>query len=312
MKIMYIVYKTTNLINGKIYVGVHRTNVDIFDNYYGCGCYKKDLKNNRVNGFPAAIRKYGCKNFKRETLFEFPDTNEGMLAAYKKEEEIVTEEFVKRKDTYNLTRGGQWTVYETLKKPIAQYTIQGKFIRSWESTSEAQLKLGLTSIPNALLGISKYAGEWQWRYYNGDDSDIEAVTTKEKSVYQFDLQGNLIKCWRSITEASKSFEEDRQYSIKVMISRCCLGKTNQVNGYYWSFKPKFEFRTNKHYSAVAKYDDNGIFLESYTTIKEAAERNNIKTSTNIIACIKGKQKHCGGFRWRYFYGNKENIPPLEK
>ena len=29
MKIMYIVYKTTNLINGKIYVGVHRTNVDI-------------------------------------------------------------------------------------------------------------------------------------------------------------------------------------------------------------------------------------------------------------------------------------------
>ena len=190
MNIKYIVYQTTNLINNKIYVGVHRTNVDIFDFYYGCGCTKKDQKKSRISGFPAAIRKYGIRNFKRETLFEYPDTEEGKMAAFKKEEEIVTDEFVKRNDTYNLTRGGRWTVYETLRKPIAQYTIDGKFIKSWESISEAELKLNLTSISNALLGITRYAGEWQWRYYNGDNSDIEATTTKEKSVYQFDLQGN--------------------------------------------------------------------------------------------------------------------------
>lgn len=308
MKIMYIVYKTTNLINSKIYVGVHRTNVETFDFYYGCGCYKKDLKKHRKNGFPAALRKYGIKNFKRETLFEFPDTEEGRLAAYKKEEEIVNDEFVKRKDTYNITRGGQWTV--TLKKPIAQYSIEGKFIRNWESTKEAELNLGLTSISNALLGVSKYAGNWQWRYYNGDDSDIEATTTKEKSVYQFDLQGNLIKCWRSASEASRSFLDEKQNSVRVAINNCCSGKVNQAYGYYWSFNRKFEFKTNKHYSAVAKYDDDGNFLESFSTLKEAAKNCNLKTSTNIIACIKGKQKHCGGFRWRYFYGNTNNIPPL--
>lgn len=38
---------------------------------------------------------------------------------------------------------------------------------------------------------------------------------------------------------------------------------------------------------VAKYNDEGQFLESYTSIKEAAEANNIKTSSNIIAAIKG-------------------------
>lgn len=37
----YIVYKTTNLINNKIYVGVHRTNPDINDGYIGCGVTKK-------------------------------------------------------------------------------------------------------------------------------------------------------------------------------------------------------------------------------------------------------------------------------
>lgn len=309
MKIMYIVYKTTNLINNKIYIGVHRTNVDVFDFYFGCGCTKKDQKKSRKNGFPAAIRKYGWKNFKRETLFEYPDSEEGKRAAYAKEAELVNEDFVKRKDTYNITKGGEWTVYETLKKPIAQYTIEGKFIRIWESTSEASLQLGLTSIPNALLGVSKYAGKWQWRYYNGDNSDIEEVTTKEKSIYQFDLQGNLVKCWKSITEASKLFKN--QNSARVAISNCCNKKVNQAYGYYWNFKPKFEFNINSHYSAVAKYNDDGTFLESYSTLKEAAESCGLKSSSNIIACIKGKQKHCGGFRWRYFYGNTENIPPLK-
>lgn len=311
MKIKYIVYQTTNLINGKIYVGVHRTNVDIFDFYYGCGCTKKDQKKCRKSGFPAAIRKYGIQNFKRETLFEYPDSEEGKLAAYKKEEEIVNEDFIKRPDTYNLTRGGQWTVYETLRKPIAQYSISGKFIKSWESISEAQLQLQLTSISKALLGISKYAGEWQWRYYNGDDSDIEEVSTKEKSVYQFDLQGNLIKCWKSITLAGQATNPENVDSCRAAIGNCCAGRVNQAFGYFWSFKPKFEFRTNKHYAAIARYDDQGNFLKSYTTLKEAAEDCNLKTTSNIIACIKGKQKHCGGFRWRYFYGNTENIPPLK-
>lgn len=311
MNIKYIVYRTTNLINEKIYVGVHRTNVDIFDYYYGCGCTKKDLKKSRKSGFPAAIRKYGIQNFKRETLFEYPDTEDGMKAAYKKEEEIVDDEFVKRTDTYNLTRGGRFTVYENLKKPIAQYTIDGKFIRSWESTAEAERQLNLTSIPNCLLGISRYAGEWQWRYYNEDDSDIEATTTKEKSVYQFDLQGNLIKCWKSAADASRGFNNEKYDSIRTAISNCCLEKVNQAYGYFWSFKPKFEFRTNKHHAAVAKYDDDGNFLESFTTLKEAAQAHGLKTNANIIACIKGKQKHCGGFRWRYFYGNTDNIPPLK-
>ena len=60
---------------------------------------------------------------------------------------------------------------------------------------------------------------------------------------------------------------------------------------------------------VIKKDD-GTFIESYSTIKEAAAANNINTPTNICHAISGKQKRCGGFRWRYFYGNKDNIKPL--
>ena len=290
----YIVYKTTNLINGKIYVGVHRTNPDIFDGYIGCGVSKKDQKR-KVKGFPTAVQKYGYENFKRETLFIFPDTKEGEELAYKKEAEIVTIDFVKRIDTYNLSVGGKMPQYEHSRK-IAQYTLEGKFIRVWDSIKEAEESLNLTSIIGNLKGKTKYCGNFQWRYYDGSNDDISPVSRKEKSVYQFDLQGNLVKCWKSITEAA--------------IWNVCNNKSNQAYGYFWSYKNKFIPKVNNHLAPVAKYNDDGIFIESYSSIKEAADSNNIKTPANIIAAIKGTQKRCGGFRWRYFYGNTNNIKPL--
>lgn len=303
----YIVYKTTNLINGKVYVGVHRTNPEIFDGYIGCGVSHKDKKKNK-KGFPKAVAKYGYSNFKRETLFIFEDSEKGMLQAYTKEAEIVDIDWVKSPHNYNLAVGGKFTVYNNLKKEIAQYTIDGKFIRTWESISEAERCLELTSLSNALNGVSKYCGNFQWRLYNGDCSDIEPVQTKEKAIYQFDLQGNLLKVWKSITEASLEFKNTE--SAKVNISNALNLRTRQAFGYYWSFKNKFDYNPYTPNKAVAKYDDFGNFLESYTSIKDAAIANNIKTRENINAAIAGRQKRCGGFRWRYFYGNTQNIKPL--
>ena len=85
---IYTIYKTINLINGKIYIGVHKENGKF---YLGSG---KLLKQ--------AIEKYGIDNFKKEILFSY-ETSED---AYKKEYQIVDEEFINRKDTYNIMTGG--------------------------------------------------------------------------------------------------------------------------------------------------------------------------------------------------------------
>ncbi len=87
----YIVYKTTNQVNGKFYIGTHKT-VDLNDDYLGSGKYLK-----------YAIKKYGVDNFKKEILFVF-DNPEAMFA---KEAEIVTEEFLSENNTYNLKKGGE-------------------------------------------------------------------------------------------------------------------------------------------------------------------------------------------------------------
>ena len=55
----YIVYKTTNLINNKIYIGVHRTIKGIIDRYIGDGVTGKRKKNPKYKGFIAAVAKYG-------------------------------------------------------------------------------------------------------------------------------------------------------------------------------------------------------------------------------------------------------------
>ena len=87
----YLVYKTTCLLNGKIYIGQHQT-YDPNDDYLGSG---RELKHD--------IRELGVENFKREILFDF-DNFEDMD---NQEKELVTEEFVAREDTYNVRLGGQ-------------------------------------------------------------------------------------------------------------------------------------------------------------------------------------------------------------
>ena len=87
----YLIYKTTCLITGKIYIGQHHT-YDLYDGYLGSG---RELK--------LDIQKFGRDKFTREILFDF-DTFEEMN---EKEKELVTEEFIFRDDTYNIRVGGQ-------------------------------------------------------------------------------------------------------------------------------------------------------------------------------------------------------------
>ena len=85
---MYIVYKTTNLINEKIYIGVHNGEKP---NYIGSGTL-----------MTRAIKKYGYENFKREILAEFSTKEE----AFAYEALLVDKEFVSSEENYNISTGG--------------------------------------------------------------------------------------------------------------------------------------------------------------------------------------------------------------
>lgn len=86
----YTIYVTYNLINGKEYIGKHQTQ-NINDNYLGSG---KLIR--------SAIDKYGGENFVKDVLFVFKTEQE----MNNKEKELVTEEYIKSKLSYNLCPGG--------------------------------------------------------------------------------------------------------------------------------------------------------------------------------------------------------------
>ena len=86
----YYLYEVKNNINGKIYVGVHKTK-DMNDGYMGSG---KVIRK--------AIEKYGINNFTK-TILEIFDSERQM---YLREKDFVDEKFLSRNDVYNLRRGG--------------------------------------------------------------------------------------------------------------------------------------------------------------------------------------------------------------
>lgn len=123
---MYYIYRITNLINGKTYIGQHKYE-NLNDNYMGSG---KHLK--------AAQAKYGIENFKKEILVfniqkkEHIDLLEKTFIASEREK-VGTE------NCYNITDGGEgWSgpLSEETKKKIGK-AHKGKCI-----SEETKKKIG--------------------------------------------------------------------------------------------------------------------------------------------------------------------------
>jgi group I intron endonuclease len=86
----YTIYKITNLLNEKFYIGSHKTK-NLNDNYMGSGKYLKYAQN-----------KHGIHNFVKEILYVFSSAEE----MYAKEAELVTKAFIAENNTYNIKEGG--------------------------------------------------------------------------------------------------------------------------------------------------------------------------------------------------------------
>jgi hypothetical protein len=82
----YLIYKITNIINNKIYIGAHKTN-NINDGYMGSG-----------KAIIFAIKKHGIQNFIKGILFDFDSAKE----MFDKEKELA----IVKKGRYNLKPGG--------------------------------------------------------------------------------------------------------------------------------------------------------------------------------------------------------------
>lgn len=118
-----------------------------------------------------------------------------------------------------------------------------------------------------------------------------------KPVYQFDLDGNFINCYHSISEASEITETDGSAIVKV-----CKGKAKSTNKYIWSYNSYVNIENYKKYisscKTICQYDLSGNFINKFNSIKDAANKYNLSRS-NISNTCNGINNSCGGYVWRY-------------
>lgn len=295
--IKYIVYCTMCTENGKIYIGVHKTKTpEEFDGYIGNGIKINWNIKNPHTAFQYALKKYGYSKFKRSTLFIFDSAQE----AYAKEAEIVTLEFVKRRDNYNTCLGGIQS--GTCFKSIYQYKLDGTFVKEWFSITEAENYFGCCKGRLSTAVKNKWAAcNYYWSFDQKDILNIENYTVNHmQETYCYDLTGQLIGIYKTTKEAALALDLSPTSVLDASSHK------HPVKGYYFvkgnvniiELIKKRELVFSLTDKSVSNYNKNGSVIHTYPNLKSAARANNISVQE-----IKESIKAQDGV-WNYGYSVK--------
>ena len=228
---MGVIYKTTNLITGKIYIGkrIFNTNKFLNTKYYGSGKLIKQ-----------SINKYGLENFIREIIEEVDNNILG-------EREIFWIKYYNSNNLgigYNISIGGNgkfgkkgYKISDDTKQKLREYTINQWKTNIHPFKNKKHKKESIEKMSLIKLGkkasketVEKMIKNRIGMKYNKKPKPIKIKIDQSKKIIQKTLNNEFIKTWNSIAEASKYYGFDRGG-----ISKACSGKFKQSNGYKWEF-----------------------------------------------------------------------------
>lgn len=209
------IYKITNKINGKCYIG---QSTDIDDRWakHRSRPFQENDKSYDTCLY-RAIRKYGLDNFIFEVIEE---------CAYDKlnEREIFYIDFYNShctKHGYNMTFGGEGGIKRDNKK-ICDMWNEGHTI----SKIAKELGCSRNTVKNTLKQFGKY-----------DTNEIKNRWVKQnsRSINQYDINFNLLKTWNSARQAEKELGIDHSG-----IGDCCNYMIKQSGGFKWRYAERSE------------------------------------------------------------------------
>jgi len=238
-----VIYKTTNLVNGKIYVGQDSNNNS---KYLGGG---KLLK--------LAIKKYGKDNFVKEIIEECSSMDE------LSEREVYWIDIFNSKDKnigYNILDGGLISpMYnnthtdETKEKmsnnhydcngennPMYGKTFEDVWREKGLSEKEIKIKWDEWLKKRSELSKGENNGMYGRQRFGKDNPFFNKKHTEEtknklrknskikKTVLQYSLDGQLIKKWDSTMDVYRE--------LKLNCRNACRGLTKTAGGFKWKYK----------------------------------------------------------------------------
>lgn len=293
----YVIYKVTNKINNKIYIG----------KTYNFEKRKAQHLYDINDGLPfhAALKKYGINNFKWE-IIDYSDNDkeirEKEIYWIKKYNSCI---FFEESQGYNLTLGGEGGVSWN-SKPVLQYDLGGKFLNEYISATHASATTGVQrrDIAKCASGSVRRAGKYIWRYkvdnYPNQIAPYQRRTSaRKRKVMQLDKDGFVLNVFDSLVQASKATSTPRT-SISF-----CLNKTYQTaNNFVWIYADEYnphndyKYKGIKEGKGIYQLDENKNIINHFNNCTEAAKFLNEpeKVHKQIFKAIKTGNK-CRGFYW---------------
>lgn len=134
---------------------------------------------------------------------------------------------------------------ERVTKPVCQYTLNGKFVKYFNSMREAgdETCLKQHNISNAVLGNTSQVGGFQWRYFENNFNDIEPISrhylNRNINIVQLTLEGEYIQTFSNQKEAHDCLGKIDSGAI----AQVCKNKRRSAYGYKWVYA--YNYKTIK-------------------------------------------------------------------
>ena len=231
---MGIIYKITNKVTNKIYIGQTIKTLDqrwhqhIKEAIEAIDGYRQSFPL-----FHRMIIKYGKENFYPEVIEECENSEMNIREKY------WINFFNSYNDGYNSTIGGQEIFKEKLAHGAAvfQYDLAGNYITTYSSAQEAAdaVKIHVSNIRKNCNGLTKSSGGFKWKWeeeLQKEEKEVKKENKKKnRKVCQYDLDGTLINEFNNVKEAADSIGIS-----KTGIYNCCCSKQKTAGGFLWTYK----------------------------------------------------------------------------
>lgn len=299
MEKKYVIYKASNKINGKMYIG----------KTYNLEKRKREHFRDIDNELPfhRALKKYGIKNFTWEVI----DIAENDIKAREKEtswiKKLNTCIHARNSNGYNITLGGEGGVSWN-SRPVVQFTFRGEYVNEYLSSAHADVASGLYR--GAVFRAAQNCGTacgYQWRFRDSwTGGDIEPyerpISIKRKKIIQMNLDGQILNVYDSIKDASRKTNIARSN-----ISSCLTGRVHRAGGFQWIYEEQYNPRNDYKFKGIKKgdgivqLDDNWNIINFFNNCTEAARylHEPDKVHKQIHKALTSS-KRCRGFYWRKY------------
>lgn len=289
---MGLIYCISNDINDKKYIGL--TTQTLSERWKQHKICANNIKLNEKRPLYWAMHKYGIEHFQINVIED--NISQNIL---EEREKYWIKYYNSYFNGYNGTIGGDG---KNTPRIIEQYDLNGKLINIFEDSQSACNTL---NICNSVL-----RGGCTHRYktvkgtilkYQDEDISVQelidlanSINYKQTNVYQYNLDGTLIKIWNNAKELINSGLVSSNLWKKI-------DGPKPYNGYVWRRENKTFYDNLDLTSIIVQLDQNNNIIGYYDSFANAAKALNKSSPSSISEACRQKEYHktAYGYYWKY-------------